>query len=108
MTRITVAKRGDDIVSVSAFGHSGYAEEGSDIICAAVSAGMQLVECQLTDVLGLQPDTTVDTQNAVISLRLREHDIQAAQPALQAFALMAAQWAAQHPDYITIQEGSLT
>ena len=33
-------------------GHSGYAEAGSDIVCAAVTSAVRLVECSLNDVLG--------------------------------------------------------
>ena len=38
MTRITVHFRGDRIVGFTAKGHSGFAERGEDIVCAAVSA----------------------------------------------------------------------
>lgn len=33
-------------------GHSGYAEEGSDIVCAAVSASVQMLEMQIAQVIG--------------------------------------------------------
>ena len=38
MTVITVLYNGDNIVGFVAKGHSGYAEHGEDIVCAAVSA----------------------------------------------------------------------
>ena len=34
-------------------GHSGYAEEGSDIVCAAVSAAVGLTECTINEVMGV-------------------------------------------------------
>ena len=38
MIKITVKKRKGSYVSFVSSGHAGYAEEGQDIICAAVSA----------------------------------------------------------------------
>ncbi len=38
MIKITVKKREDSYISFKSSGHAGYAEEGQDIICAAVSA----------------------------------------------------------------------
>ncbi len=37
MTKISVYKKGSHIVGYVVEGHTGYAEEGSDIVCAAVS-----------------------------------------------------------------------
>ena len=39
----------------TASGHSGFAERGHDIVCAAVSALTQTCELGLSDVLGLEP-----------------------------------------------------
>ena len=38
MIRIQVRKKQDSYVSFESMGHAGYAEEGQDIVCAAVSA----------------------------------------------------------------------
>ncbi len=38
MIQVIVEKQRDDIVGFRMEGHSGYAESGSDIVCAAVSA----------------------------------------------------------------------
>lgn len=38
MIKITVKKRAASYISFQSSGHAGYAEEGQDIICAAVSA----------------------------------------------------------------------
>lgn len=38
MITIEIRKSGDDYLGFSSKGHAGYAEEGYDIICAAVSA----------------------------------------------------------------------
>ena len=38
MITVTVSKKNNSYVSFTSKGHAGYAEEGQDIICAAVSA----------------------------------------------------------------------
>lgn len=40
---------GSSLMRMTASGHSGYAAEGSDIICAAVSAAMALLDRNLTE-----------------------------------------------------------
>ncbi|MBD5084267.1 MAG: ribosomal-processing cysteine protease Prp [Clostridiales bacterium] len=51
-------------------GHSGYAEEGSDIVCAAVSAAVGLTECTINEVMALGAQVKVKEKDARISLKL--------------------------------------
>ena len=41
-------------------GHSGYGEEGSDIICSAVSSCAYMTANTLTEILGLNPEIEVE------------------------------------------------
>jgi hypothetical protein len=43
-----------DIIGFEVSGHSGYAEAGKDIVCAAVSAIVQTAILGLTDVVGIE------------------------------------------------------
>ena len=61
---------GDRITGFEARGHSGYAEAGADIVCAAVTSAIRLVEATVNDVLGLAASVKVREQDASISLRL--------------------------------------
>ena len=70
MTTITFRTEGDRIVGFDSQGHSGYAEEGADIVCAAVSSTISLVEATINDVLGLAASVKVRESDAFISLRL--------------------------------------
>ena len=38
MTRINIYRRGGSCIGINISGHSGYDEEGKDIICAAISS----------------------------------------------------------------------
>ena len=51
-------------------GHSGYAEAGADIVCAAVSAAVGLVECTVNEVLGLEASEKIREKDARIALKL--------------------------------------
>ena len=61
----------DRITGFSVSGHSGYAEAGSDIVCAAVSAVVTMVEATINDVCGAKAKVRVrEQENARITLTL--------------------------------------
>ena len=54
MTRVEFFDQDGRITGFSCSGHSGYAEEGSDIVCAAISALTQGAVIGLKEVIGLE------------------------------------------------------
>ena len=70
MTRVEFFDQDGRITGFSCSGHSGYAEEGSDIVCASVSTAVKLAECTISDVLGERAKTRVKEDEARISLTL--------------------------------------
>ena len=70
MTTVTFRMEGDRITGFDSKGHSGYAEEGADIVCAAITSAIRLVEATTNDVLGLAASVKVREEDASISLRL--------------------------------------
>ena len=60
----------DRITGFEAKGHSGYAAAGEDIVCAAVTSAVRLVETTVNDVLGLAASVKIREQDVSISLRL--------------------------------------
>ena len=70
MTTVTFHTEGSRIVSFEVQGHSGYAPEGEDIVCAAVTSAVRLAECAVNDVLGLEAAVKVKEKDASISLKL--------------------------------------
>ena len=70
MTTITFRTEGDRIIGFDSQGHSGYAEEGADIVCAAISSTISLVDVTINDVLGLAASVKVCEEDASISFRL--------------------------------------
>ena len=70
MTTVIFRMEGDRITGFDSKGHSGYAEAGSDIVCAAVTSAVRLVEATINDVLGLAASVKIREADASISLRL--------------------------------------
>ena len=54
MTTAIFHTEGRRITGFTVQGHSGYASEGEDIVCAAVTSAVRLAECAVNDVLGLE------------------------------------------------------
>ena len=89
-------------------GHAGYAEEGSDIVCAAISSALDLTSCLLEDVLGLAIHTEIDEENGRILLTLpqqmEEGDALQAQNAMSALMVYLINMGVRYPDFIEVME----
>ena len=70
MTTVTFHRADRRLDGFKAEGHSGYAEAGSDIVCAAVSAAAGLVECTVNEVLGLGAAVKARPKTASLALKL--------------------------------------
>ena len=70
MTKVTFSSQGGKLLSVDILGHAGYAEEGEDIVCAAVSSAVMLTHALLLDVQGIPIDTLVEDDGAHIRITL--------------------------------------
>ncbi len=70
MTSVTFLTEESRIIGFDAIGHSGWDEEGSDIVCAAITSAIRLVESTVNDVMGLCASVKVNEQNGSISFRL--------------------------------------
>lgn len=70
MTTAEFAIDGSRVTSCTIRGHSGLAEAGEDVLCAAVTSAVRLTECALNDVLGLGAPVKVDEREAAVSIKL--------------------------------------
>ncbi len=59
MITVTFYKNGAGYLGFESSGHSGYAEEGKDIVCAAVSSAAYLTANNITDFFNIKADVTV-------------------------------------------------
>ena len=87
-------------------GHSGYAEAGSDIVCAAVSAVVTMAEATINDVCGAKAKVRVKEEDARVTLTLpvscdEEESVQAV---LAGMMLTLMSLRDDYPDYIEVLE----
>ncbi len=68
MTRITFYKSDDVYYGYEEVGHAGFAEEGNDIVCSAISAMTMLVINAIEVVYASGVDYTIDDESAKIVL----------------------------------------
>ena len=67
MTTVTFHMEGERIVGFTVQGHSGYADEGSDIICAAVTSAVRLtITMKIPGGLSEANETTCQTLLAAL------------------------------------------
>ena len=87
-------------------GHSGYAEAGADVVCAAVSAAVTFADATIRDVLGESAKTKVDDGNASVTLTLpaRCDNEDAVQAILTGMMLTLGALRDDYPDYIEVME----
>ena len=106
MTRCEFFTEGDRITGFSVSGHSGYAEAGADIVCAAVSAVVTMAEATINDVCGAKAKVRVKDDQARVTLTLPavcdEED--AVQAVLAGMMLTLIGMRDDYPDFIEVLE----
>ena len=106
MTRCEFFTEDERITGFSVSGHSGYSEEGSDIVCAAISAVVTMAEATINDVLGAKAKVRVKNEDARVSLTLpascEEED--AVQAVLAGMMLTLCSMRDDYPDFIEVLE----
>ena len=70
MTTVIFHTEGGRITGFDAAGHSGFAPEGEDVVCAAITSALRLVECTVNDVMGLAASVKVSEKDTRIVFRL--------------------------------------
>jgi len=107
MTTITFHSTGDRLTGFTVSGHSGYAEAGADIVCAAVTSAVRLAECAVNDVLGLA--AAVKVRDGAVSLKLPgglgERNEETCQTLLAALMLYFSQLQEEYPENILVLDG---
>ena len=94
------------ITGFSVSGHSGYAEAGQDIVCAAISAVVTMAEATINDVCGAKAKVRVKDEDARITLTLPTScdEEEAIQTVLAGMMLYLCSLRDQYPDYIEVLE----
>lgn len=72
MITVTFNCSGNLICGFEISGHSGFSEEGSDIVCAAVSSAVYMAANTITEILHINADVTENDGFMSLSLSKRE------------------------------------
>ena len=106
MTTVQVRQDDSGVCGLTVKGHAGYAEEGSDIVCAAASILITTCANALETVAGIIPQVKENERTAVITVDLpkglspeKDHDARIVlKTTLQGFTDIAA----EYPRYLQI------
>nr|WP_297174478.1 ribosomal-processing cysteine protease Prp [uncultured Agathobaculum sp.] len=105
MTKVTFSSQGEKLLSVDILGHAGYAEQGEDIVCAAISSAVMLTHALLFDVQHIPVDTLIENEGAHIRITLPDGvGCDRGQHALAALKLHFTELEQNYPDFISVME----
>ena len=96
----------DRITGFTVSGHSGYAEAGQDIVCAAITTAVTMAEATINDVCGAKAKVRVKEDDARISLTLPNScdEEETVQAVLSGLLLTLISLREDYPDYIEVLE----
>ena len=105
MTKVTFSSQGGKLLSVDILGHAGYAEEGEDIVCAAISSAVMLTHALLFDVQHIPVDTQIEDDSAHIRITLPDGmGLERGQDALMALKLNFTELEQNYSDFLSVME----
>src|SRR5574344_115083 len=73
MTNITFFKNKNNLIGFEVVGHTGYAEQGSDIVCSAISSMTQMTILGLDQVLRLKLNVKKDTKKGYLLCKVSKN-----------------------------------
>ena len=96
----------DRITGFTVSGHSGYAEAGADIVCAAISSAVTMAEATINDVCGAKAKVRVKEDDAriILTLPTSYDEEETAQAVLSGLMLTLISLREDYPDYIEVLE----
>lgn len=94
-------RKGRRITGFSVSGHAGYADNGKDIVCAAVSSAVQMAANGVTEILHFPAE--VSAKGDTVSLFLEGEGSESVLAILDAFRLQMEILEEQYPKFIRIR-----
>ena len=104
MTKCEFFTQDDRINGFSVSGHSGYAEAGSDIVCAAISAVVMMAEATINDVCGAKAKVREKDTRGTLMLPASCDEEDAVQAVLAGMLGTLCSLRDDYPDYIDVLE----
>ncbi len=101
MIKVALLSRSGRLNGFCVTGHAGFAESGSDIVCASVTAAVQLTANGITECAGVPAEIKVE-ENLVSLLLPVQCQSEVAFKMLEAFSLEVKLLAEDYNDYVVL------
>ena len=101
MTTVTFYNLGNLICGFKISGHSGYSEEGFDIVCAAVSSAAIMAANTITEILHI--DAEVTENDGFLRLNLSENEAEKSSVILDGLKLHLTALSEEYTKYIKVK-----
>ena len=103
MTKVEIFRKNGNIIGYKASGHSGYSEQGSDIICSAISTSLQMTLIGIQEVLKLKVDFKINDGFLDVDLKNISLDkLTQTNILTEAMAIFLKELTKQYPKYIRL------
>ena len=105
MTKVEIFRKNGNIIGYKASGHSGYSEQGSDIICSAISTSLQMTLIGIQEVLKLKVDFKINDSFLDVDLKnISQDKLTQTNILTEAMAIFLKELTKQYPKYIRLVE----
>lgn len=105
MTEIRFYSLKGNLTGFEISGHSGYAEEGSDIVCASISSCAYMVCNTATEIVGVKADIEVD--DGYMSFSVSLNDIEKIKVLMEGFEMHVKALAEDYKDFIRCKKENI-
>ena len=105
MTKVEIFRKNSNIIGYKASGHSGYSEQGSDIICSAISTSLQMTLIGIQEILKLKVDFKINDGFLDVDLKnISQDKLTQTNILTEAMAIFLKELTKQYPKYIRLVE----
>ena len=75
MTTAEFIRKDGEVIGFKVKGHSGYAEQGEDVVCASVSSAVMLTANAVTEVFGYDADVSAYEDTITLKTNIKGDEI---------------------------------
>ena len=105
MIKVEIFRKNGNSIGYKASGHSGYSEQGSDIICSAISTSLQMTLIGIQEVLKLKVDFKINDGFLDVDLKnISQDKLTQTNILTEAMAIFLKELTKQYPKYIRLVE----
>ena len=103
MTTAKFLFSGDTVVSFELSGHSGAGEEGTDIVCSAISSAVYMAANTIIEIMKLNPETVV--RDGYLKIQMNSEDARKSKVITDGLYLHLSELQNQYPNNLKLERG---